>query len=284
MFRLSPPVLDVVRDSIVMESFTFRDRDRVTLRGRGKDTFVALQPHSTIGKIFSSVVNDSTTHDLIQHSPGDRFFVHDTDILLNYTYRGGAVVDVWMLPQGMCSGINIFSTQQRMARIHVEQIFDHDLQICWFLKFRRNVTWQAELKAGDEVIIADAEMLSSGTPKRLSEGQNQRGEISRMHVISLRAKANIPVKFFAVINSSCPFGDWTDHPSRFVKRGAPRDELDGDCYIDTDRTVAVWIWAVLSTVFLGIFGFTVVIFFVKPIHKIGVSISNSDEFLKAKAE
>ena len=280
MFRLSPPVMNAVMDTDFIQSFTFLDRDHLTLKGTGKDLFVAVQPHHILGTVFSSVLDGSTTRDLRRHSPGDRFVVRDADIILNYTYRGGAVVDIWMLPQNMCSDVNIFSTQQRSAKIHVSEVFDRDTQLCWFLKFRRNVTWRATVQSGAKAMIADNCTLRD--PVQIQEGSRMSGTAGAMHVIALHAKAHERVEFTAIINSTCPFGDWTDSPSRFHDRGDP--PLAEPCYIETDRSVANWIWAVLASVFVGIFGFTVVIFFIKPIHKLGVSISNSDEYLKSKSD
>jgi hypothetical protein len=91
-----------------MESFTLLDGDRIAFHSSTKDLFIAVQPHHIMGEIYSSV-ND----DVIRHQPGDRFLVRKQNLTLSYRDRGGAVVNIWQIPYGLCQDHNVFSTQQR---------------------------------------------------------------------------------------------------------------------------------------------------------------------------
>jgi hypothetical protein len=126
--RFHPDVINAVKEGSFMESFTLLDGDRVHFRGADKDIFVAVQPHHIMGSVYSSVNND-----VILHQPRDRFRVRGQDLILNYTYRGGAVVNTWQLPNDICHDHNVFSTQQREAVIKVQNRFDAPTRICWFL-------------------------------------------------------------------------------------------------------------------------------------------------------
>ena len=126
LFRLDPPIKNENISGNFMGSMTILDRDRVAFCGEDKDLFIGVQPHHIMGTLFSSVISTSGASDLVEHKPGDRFYVKNTNLLLNYTFRGGARIAVWQIPTGMCDDYNVFSTQQRSAVIEVNDNFEKD--------------------------------------------------------------------------------------------------------------------------------------------------------------
>ena len=276
--------MNLTKTGNLMKSFTFLDRDQIEFRGESKDIFVGVQPHHRLGHLHSSIGTKDDSSEMILHKPGDRFYVRDKNLFLKYSFRGGAVVDVWMIPTGICHGRNVYSTQQRSAQIRLSDQFKDDRKICWFLKFRRNVTYHIDFKSSlntSTVFITD-EKMNEDEVSIIRSGRIADGSLSNMHVVVLHAKAQDEIDLTVNINSTVPFADWTDSPSYFVRRNKLGMKVKANCYLETDRSVATWIWLTVVSIFAGIFGFTLIIFFVRPIHKIGRSISQSDDLSKIK--
>ena len=264
-FRIDHPVRNEVRTGYEIDTVTFLDRDRIELRGKDTDVFVAAQSHHTLGHLFSSVIRENNTEDLIKHIAGDKFYVQKAGVVLNYTYRGGSRVSFWQIPSGLCGDYNIYSTQQRSAVIKVNDTFTEDTKICWFLNFRKSVTYDVSFRSASgasTVLVADQRLISSDSQAYIKPGDAQSGQLGSTHVIALDAKAG-PVDLEVNVNCDVDFGDWTDHPSFITKRGESAQPTK-PMYIETNRQVAAWIWTALVGTFIAISTFTTLLFFAKP--------------------
>ena len=282
-FRLDPPILDVTRDDPFMDTFTLLDGDRVTITGGGKNVFVAIQPHNIMGHIFSTTVSKDSDSRTIEHKIGERFYVSDQDVILNYSYRGGAVLNVWSLPDDLCDPrYSVFSSQQREARIKVDAYFENDTKICWMLNFRTPVEMSASFEAensSSELIVGDTKHMRTKCWYFVRPGRPiLNGGLNRSSLVMLDAKKG-RVKVDVELKSDIPYADWTDSPSFFVERG-DHNQPDLPTYLETVRDVQLWIWILLCSIIASIFGFTLVIFFVRPIAKIHKSLSHSDDLSK----
>lgn len=283
LFRLSPPVVDSVHEGSFMSSFTFLDRDRVEFNATSRDLFVAVQPHHMTGGLFSSVIDSAGSHSLVKHRPGDRFRVRDVRLSMNFTYRGGAIVHAWQIPTGLCGERSVFSGQQREALIDIDEEFDRELNMCWFLQFRGTVNYSvkfAQSGVGSELTIMDDEAIKGNTSVVVRSGETAAGVIGNSHIIALRVTPG-RLHLRVVVSSNAQFGDWTDMPSKFMPRGDVKGRvMEDEMYVKTRRDVATWIWLSLASSLAGTFAFTVVFFFVRPIRKISTSLSNSDDLSK----
>jgi hypothetical protein len=83
-----------------------------------------------MGELHSAIKPGDSLDDVLRHVPGDRFRVTDETLVLNYSARGGAIVDIWHLSEGICHTHNVFSTQQREAYIRIDERFDYNRKIC----------------------------------------------------------------------------------------------------------------------------------------------------------
>ncbi|OHS94831.1 hypothetical protein TRFO_38974 [Tritrichomonas foetus] len=315
-FRLDPPILNLEKDGFFMDTYTLLDQDYVKIYGKNKDVFIAIQPHNIMGSIYSTV--SPTSHDgknsnrdkkfngTVKHYVGDRFYVSNSDIFLNYTYRGGSVVNVFSLPRGLCDPeYSIFTTMQREAHISIDETFQEDRKICWFLNFKTPVEFEAIFHDGpkdSKLMIGDQKHLLTNHWYDIPPTKSiLNGGLNRSNLIVLDAKKG-HISLNISVTSGVPFADWTDRPSFFAKRNellSYKKAIEGinikcgditsnepfnkdlKMYITTVRNVKIWIWAILCGIIASIFGFTVVIFFVKPIRKIHRSLSHSDDLAKA---
>jgi hypothetical protein len=277
--RFHPDVIDVVKEGDFMESYALLDGDRVQFRGANKDIFVAVQPHHIMGSVYSTIGGDSS--DVIAHRPGDRFRVRDQDLLLTYSYRGGAVVNTWQIPDNVCKNHNIFSTQQREAVIKVQHFFSEEATICWFLNFRKSVEFSIDFIQGGNgsvVRIADTSVLPGfitvNAPEKLA------GSLNKQQLIILEAHPG-EIDLSVHVSSPIPFADWTDSPSLFLDRGESKEQ-NLPLYLITVRDVKMWIWGAL----LGIVGFILLftggILFSRPLRKFGLAVSDIRPVTKAR--
>jgi hypothetical protein len=273
--RFSPDVIDTVRTGTFMESFTLLDPDRIAFHGEDKDLFIAIQPHYLMGEIFSSVNNTDGTPDLMYHRPGDRFRVSDQRLVLRYSSRGGAVVNTWQLPRGLCRDHNIFSTQQRVAVISVQETFDAPTTVCWFLNFRRPVDFTVAFidgPAGATVRIGDNESLSDGL-QQIDPKRYVVGHMAGQHLVVLDSPAG-DVDLSIAVTSSVPFADWTDAPSLFGERGRPAP-TGRPLYLVTVRNAKLWIWGVIYGVAAVAVFHGATILFMRPMKKLFLSVVSS---------
>jgi hypothetical protein len=263
--RFSAPVIDAVRTGLFMETFTLLDPDRVLFKPSDSDLFVAIQPHYLMGEILSSLPRTNDTE--MRHFPGDRFRVVNDEVLLRYESRGGAVVNTWQLPRGLCHNHNIFSTQQREAVITVQETFRDSARICWFLNFRWPVSFtvafidgpaDARLRIGDNASLADH--LIAVEPKKYVSGQ-----LAGQHLIVLDSPPG-EIDLSVAVTSSVPFADWTDSPSLFHDRGVS-DTRVLPMFIVTVRNAKFWIWGVVyGFVALSLF-YGATILFMRPMKR-----------------
>lgn len=289
--RLDPPPLNIHRDFDFMDSFTLLDKDSVSISGKNRDIFVAVQPHSIMGHIFSTVSTENNEQSTLEHSVGDRFYVSNQDIQLYYSYRGGALVHVWSLPQGMCdTSYVIYSASQRSATIELNEVFNEDTKICWLLNFNTPVEFDAEFVNGSydsKLIVGDFKLLITKRFYEFKPGQGRKENgLNRTHMVLLDAKKG-PTSINIEIRSKIPYADWTDKPSFFVKRGEKNlEDQEKQFYLMTLRNVQPWIWACLFGMFGLILGFTFTIFFIRPFKKITKSLSQQDltKIVKSKTE
>jgi hypothetical protein len=279
--RFHPDVINVVKEGSFMESFTLLDGDRVHFRGAGKDLFVAIQPHHIMGSVYSTVGED-----VILHNPRDRFRVRDQDLVLNYSYRGGAVVNAWQIPNDMCLNHNVFSTQQREAVIKVQNSFDTPTKVCWFLNFRKSVEFSLDFMKGplnSSVQIGDTSNLAPGA-KLLSVDPKGKltGLLGKQQLIVLDTQPG-EVDLSVHLASAIPFADWTDSPSLFQDRSAKdsNDISDLPLYLVTIRDVKLWIWGTLFGIVAFILLFTATILFFRPLRKLGLAGSDINALTKA---
>ncbi|KAK8886221.1 hypothetical protein M9Y10_041680 [Tritrichomonas musculus] len=283
--RLDPPPLNIYRDFDFMDTFTLLDKDSVTISGKERDIFVAIQPHSIMGHVFSTVYKNSIEKNTIQHSVGERFYVSNQDLKINYSYRGGVVVHVWSLPRGMCdTSYTIYSAGQRSATIHLNEIFNEDTKICWLLNFKGPVDFDANFingSQGSKLIVGDFKHLITKHFYEFQPGQNRNNNgLNKTHMILLNAKEG-PTSINIDLKSQIPYADWTDNPSLFVKRGGKKskqqlENQEKNLYLETVRNVQTWIWLCLFGMFGSILGFTFIIFFIRPFKKIHKSLSHPD--------
>lgn len=269
MFSLVGPVDHHVRDTTTMESFTMLDRDTLLLNATDHDIFVAIQPHTIMGNISSVVEYSNGEKTYIAHKNGDTFLIQDAKMTLYYTKRGGCTIKVWQIPKGMCSEYSIFSTQQREADIFIDDKFAEEKKICWFLAFRKQVSFQADHSENTKLYFGD----NSGIAESSS------GLLNQTMMIALHAApGHSLVKVHVQCNIS--YGDWTDSPRFFTPINQQNKFSTSPMYIETKRNVELWIWVVMFSILASLFTFTVVIFFIKPITKIHKSFSLPEDLNK----
>lgn len=264
------------------------DKDFLSISGDNKDIFVAIQPHSIMGRIYSTISKNNQIIDTIQHSVGDRFYVRNQDLLLNYTYRGGCVVHTWVLPHGMCDpDYTIYSSGQRYAKIEINEKFEENSKICWLLDFNKPVDFDASFNDGSsdsKLIIGDSKHLITKHFYEFRPKQKRTNlGLNRTHLVLLEASqghVSLEIEF----RSDIPYADWTDKPSLFVQRGKSSENNQKPMYLHTVRDVKLWIWALLFAMIGSIFGFTLIIFFVRPFKKIHRSLSQQDLTKAAKTK
>lgn len=291
--RLDPPPLNIHRDFDFMDSFTLLDKDSISLSGKNRDIFVAIQPHSIMGHIHSTVKTDGSENGTIEHDVGERFYVSNQDLHINYSYRGGAVVHVWSLPQGMCdTSYVIYSASQRSANIELNEYFNEDTKICWLLSFNTPVEFDADFvngSQGSRLIVGDFKHLITKHFYEFQPGQSRKENgLNKTHMVLLDAKKGL-LSVNIKIRSRIPYADWTDKPSLFVKRGERLSKNQFETpekpfYLETIRSVQTWIWVCLFSMFGSIMGFTFIIFFIRPFKKIHKSLSQTDLAKAAKSK
>jgi hypothetical protein len=270
-FRLAPPLMDTVKTGYFIESFTVLDKDRIEFRASNADLFLAIQPHHIMGEVYSTVTDANGTESRMRHDPGDRFFLRRQDLTLNYAERGGAVINTWQLPPGLCQDYSVFSTQQRKALVDVQNTFSEPTTICWFLNFRDPVNFSVDFVEGpaaSRVRLGDNSSFAVGFHE-IKPKSSLFGHAAGQIVIVLNAVAghvNLSIK----IRSDIPFGDWTDTPSFFHPRGASGGP-QLPTYLFTVRDVEIWIWATLIGVVALILLYTAILLFATPVKKLSIT-------------
>jgi hypothetical protein len=290
-FRLSPPLLNVTRTGYFMESFTLLDGDRLELEGHEKDIFVAVHPHHMMGELHSAINRDGSLEDSIRHFPGDRFRVTDETLVLNYSSRGGAVINVWQLPEGFCHNHNVFSTQQREAYIRIDRKFDGKDKICWFFNFRRDVRASGVVIEGRRGVLVQAGDNASFCDHgfdEMAEGTGLHSHLKDLILVVFEARPG-NVEFEVSLESKVPYADWTDRPSLFHDRGSD-EELDLPLYLVTVRDVQPWVWVAMAAPAAIILLYLATVLFLHPVSQpvpTVIPVSAVARFLqggKAKAE
>jgi hypothetical protein len=254
-----------------MESFTLLDKDRIDFKASNADLFVAVQPHHIMGAVYSTVADANGTERRLRHDPGDRFFVRGQDLTLSYAERGGAVVNTWQLPPGLCRAYSVFSIQQREALVDVQATFSEATTICWFLNFRAPVNFSVEFvdgPAGSRVRLGDNSSFALAFHE-IGPSGSLAGHAGAQNLIVLDAVAG-RVNLSITVRSAVPFGDWTDAPSFFHPRGtAGGPQLP--TYLLTVRDVKMWIWATLIGVVAAILLYTAILLFATPVKKLSLT-------------
>jgi hypothetical protein len=270
-FRLAPPLINAVKTGYFIESFTVLDKDRIEFKASNADLFLAIQPHHIMGEVHSTVTDANGTKSRIRHNPGDRFFVRRQDLTLNYAERGGAVINTWQLPPGLCQDYSVFSTQQRKALVDVQHTFSEPTTICWFLNFRDRVNFSVNFVEGpatSRVRVGDNSSFALGLHEIAPKG-SLAGHAAAQNLIVLDAVAgrvNLSIK----VRSDIQFGDWTDTPSFFHPRGAPGGP-QLPTYLFTVREVEMWIWGTLIGVVVLILLYSAILLFATPVKKLSLT-------------
>jgi hypothetical protein len=263
--RLAPPVINASRTGYFMESFTVLDQDRIEFKAANSTLFMAIQPHHMMGDVYTSVFQADGSTDRIHHRAGDRFYLANQDLVLEYSYRGGGVINTWQLPRGLCKAHSIFSTQQREAIISVHDDFPERVTICWLLIFRKSVNFSVTFSngsRGSQLLIGDNSSFAAQFHK-VEAGKSLSGQLDRQQLVVLDAAAGRH-DIVILIRSSVPFGDWTDSPSIFRPRGSDVSPAL-PMYITTYRDVKLWVWALLFGIVASILLYTAFILFMKPV-------------------
>jgi hypothetical protein len=275
--RFYPEVINATRDGDFMESFTLLDGDRILFRSSTKDLFVAIQGHTIMGELYST--NGSNEADRIRHKPGDHFRVQGEDLVLTYRQRGGAGIDTWQIPSGLCSNHNIFSAQQREAIIQIDKTFSEPTTICWFLSFRKSVAFSVDFHIGtpDSYLqIGDTDNLRpDSTLLIVSPTTRRTGTLGTHQLIILKAQPG-QINLSVRVSTSLPFADWTDSASLFVDRHQTVTD-DLPLYIETIRSVKLWVWFVLFGTGLFVLCLTTAALFWRPGRKPGLTTEASEK-------
>jgi hypothetical protein len=262
--RLAPAVINTSRTGYFMESFTVLDQDRVEFKAANSDLFMAIQPHHMMGNVYTSVFRADGSADTIRHRVGDRFYVENQDLILQYSYRGGGVVNTWQLPRGFCKAHNVFSTHQREAVIAVHDDFSEPVTICWLLNFMTSVNFSVTFAKGSNTSrlrIGDNSSFAARFHE-VGAGESLSGQLDRQQVIVLDAAAGHH-DIVISIHSNIPFGDWTDSPSIFRPRGSDVSPAL-PMYIVTYRDVKQWICVLLFGIVASALLYTAFILFMSP--------------------
>lgn len=256
------------------KTYTILDHDLLFVNSSLDDAiYLSLQPHTITGDVYINVTWEDSTSTNYNASQGDLLRIICRNLVISYFNKGGLTLTVWQMPKDRCSDNSFFTSHQNEVNIKVNRELEQN-SICWFINFKDipQITMrklQIPPNSSLQVYNSNNTVINSSKSPFIATEET---------VIALHPETGYH-NFVIQAKSQIIYADWTDSTRKFAEftqNGKISESIFDSSFMTSRRRISSLIWLVIAFIGFCIFGFTIIIFFIKPAYKLQRNIKLKD--------
>lgn len=230
-----------------ISSIVLNDGDELTIDGTSKTLFLHTSAHYFSGQLSLSSSHSGTTEGRVL-SQSQRLMFYDSIVTISYVDAQSPVkLDVYLLDSQSCFRKSIHIRGIKKSRIFSPEFGPIIDPICYFYDFGIETNYKTNFPEWASAEVTLIRQIDNG----LVVYENMDGKVSVEKLPSkfvVQAKDGNMSYIDINFNNERVYGDWTDEDSNFECWPDYLCEslVPFDYHVTNDRTVAWWIWTVLS--------------------------------------